>query len=100
MGIAYERSVGFYKNAHTHDRAMLVMPRGSSVVKVRTGGSRVAYEIDQASLLIVPRRVGHEDEGLTSIFDTIALFPSPTLLSELPVAPQLTRSRVHPPLLR
>ncbi|PYN71282.1 MAG: hypothetical protein DMD90_00135, partial [Candidatus Rokuibacteriota bacterium] len=37
MGIAYERSVGFYKDAHTHDRPMLVMPRGSCVVKVRTG---------------------------------------------------------------
>src|SRR5437016_5328100 len=37
MGIAYERSVGFYKDAHAHDRPMLVMPRGSCVVKVRTG---------------------------------------------------------------
>jgi len=94
MGIAYERSVGFYKNAHTHDRAMLVMPRGSSVVKVRTGGSRVAYEIDQASLLIVPRRVEHEDESLTSIFDTIALFPSASLLSEVAGDEKIARSRV------
>jgi len=94
MGIAYERSVGFYKNTHTHDRAMLVMPRGSSVVKVRTGGSRVAYEIDQASLLIVPRRVEHEDESLTSIFDTIALFPSASLISEVADDEKIARSRV------
>src|SRR5207249_6066632 len=65
MGIAYERSVGFYKDAHTHDRPMLVMPRGSCVVKVRTGGSRSSYEIDQASVLIVPRGLAHEDEGVT-----------------------------------
>jgi len=51
MGIAYERSVGFYKDAHAHDRPMLVMPRGSCVVKVRTGGSRSSYEIDQASVI-------------------------------------------------
>ncbi len=83
MGIAYERSVGFYKDAHTHDRPMLVMPRGSCVVKVRTGGSRSSYEIDQASVLIVPRGLAHEDEGVTSIFDTVALYPSASLLSEV-----------------
>jgi len=95
MGIAYERSVGFYKDVHTHDRPMIVMPRGSSVVKVRTGGSRVAHEIDHASLLIVPRGVEHEDEGLTSIFDTIALFPSASLLDRVAADEMIPRSRVE-----
>src|SRR2546422_10561947 len=95
MGIAYERSVGFYKDAHAHDRPMLVMPRGSCVVKVRTGGSRSSYEIDQASVLIVPRGLAHEDEGVTSIFDTVALYPSASLLSEVAADEKISRSRVE-----
>jgi len=95
MGIAYERSVGFYKDAHAHDRPMLVMPRGSCVVKVRTGGSRSSYEIDQASVLIVPRGLAHEDEGVTSIFDTVALYPSVSLLSEVAADEKISRSRVE-----
>ena len=95
MGIAYERSVGFYKDAHAHDRPMLVMPRGSCVVKVRTGGSRSSYEIDQASVLIVPRGLAHEDEGVTSIFDTVALYPSASLLSEVAADEKISRSHVE-----
>lgn len=93
MGIAYERSVGFYKDFHSHDRPMIVMPRGSCVVKVKTG-ARSSYEIDQASLLIVPRGVAHEDEGLTSIFDTIALYPSASLLEQIAADGKISRSHV------
>ena len=83
MGIAYERGVGFAKGFHAHDRAMVVLPRGSCVVKVRTEGSRSPYEIDSASLLIVPTGLRHDDEGVTSIFDTVALYPSVALLDRV-----------------
>jgi AraC-like DNA-binding protein len=95
MGIAYERSAGFYKTFHTHDRPMIVLPRGSCVVKVKTKGSRTAYEIDHASLLIVPRGVLHDDEGLTSIFDTVALYPSVSLLDRVAADEGLEASRVR-----
>lgn len=83
MGIAYERGVGFAKGFHTHDRAMVVLPRGSCVVKVRTEGTRSPHAIDSASLLIVPRGLQHDDEGVTSIFDTVALYPSAALLDRV-----------------
>lgn len=83
MGIAYERSVGFYKNFHTHDRPMIVMPRGSSVMKVKTDSSRAPYTLDSSSLLIVPHGLRHDDESLTSIFDTMALYPSSSLLDRV-----------------
>lgn len=81
MGVAYERSVGFHKDFHAHDRPMIVLPRGSCIVTVRTaGGRRATHTIDAASAFIVPSHVAHEDEAVTSIFDTLALYPSPALL--------------------
>src|SRR5438552_2025409 len=38
MGIAYERSVGFHKDFHAHDRPMILLPRGACVITVRTAG--------------------------------------------------------------
>ena len=83
MGMAYERSAGFAKAFHTHDRPMIVLPRGSCRVRVRTGPPRAAYHVDHASLLIVPRGVEHDDEALTAIFDTVALYPSAALLEQV-----------------
>ena len=81
MGIAYERGVGFHKDFHAHDRPMIVLPRGSSVITVRTVGARTAtHRIGAASAFVVPSHVSHQDEAVTSIFDTLALFPSPSLL--------------------
>ena len=82
MGIAYERSVGFRKDFHAHDRPMVLLPRGSCVVRVRVTGHRAAtHTIGSAVALIVPSRVEHEDEAVSSIFDTLALFPSPSLVA-------------------
>ncbi len=83
LGIAYERSVGFYKDFHTHDRPMIVLPRGACVVNVRIATAARRYDVDNASLLIVPSGLEHEDEGLTSIFDTVALYPSTSLLDRV-----------------
>jgi AraC-like DNA-binding protein len=95
MGIAYERSVGFHKDFHAHDRPMIVLPRGSCVVKVKTTGARAAYEIDSSSLLIVPNGVEHDDEGLTSIFDTVALYPSASLQSQVAEDEAITASQMR-----
>jgi len=80
MGVAHERSVGFYKELHRHDRLMLIAPRGACVMRVKTAGSRVAYDVDHSSVLIVPHGVEHEDRSLTSIFETLVLFPAASLL--------------------
>jgi AraC-like DNA-binding protein len=84
MGIAYERSVGFHKDFHAHDRPMILLPRGACVVKVRTAGKRPeTHVIGSAMALIVPSRVEHEDQALSSIFDTLALFPSLLLVASV-----------------
>lgn len=95
MGIAYERSVGFVKDDHTHDRPMIVLPRGSCVMRVTVASPRSVYEIDSSSLVIVPTGVSHRDEGLTAIFDTIALYPSPDLLDEVATTEGMALSRVR-----
>ena len=82
MGIAYERSIGFHKDFHAHDRPMIILPRGSCVVTVRTVGDRTAtHTIGSGVAFIVPSRVEHEDEAVSSIFDTLALYPSPSLVA-------------------
>src|SRR5262245_66493446 len=85
MGVAYERSVGFRKDLHGHDRSMIVFPRGSCVMRVRTAADdrMQTHTIDSTAAFIVPRRVPHEDESVNSIFDTLALFPSPTLVPDV-----------------
>jgi len=93
MGIAYERSVGFYKDFHAHDRPMILLPRGACVVKVRTAGERPAtHTISSAMAFIVPSRVEHEDQAVSSIFDTLALFPSPSLIASVANDEGLTRA--------
>ena len=82
MGIAYERGVGFRKDFHAHDRPMIVLPRGSSVVRVRTVGDRTeTHTVTSAAAFLVPSRVEHEDEAVSSIFDTLALYPTPALVT-------------------
>ena len=82
MGIAYERSVGFRKDFHAHDRPMIVLPRGACVMKVRILGSPTeTHTIGSTAAFLVPSRVEHEDEAVSSIFDTLALYPAPSLIT-------------------
>ncbi len=76
MGIAYERSCEFYKDFHIHDRLMLVFPRGACVMEVRTKNPKQTFKIDNESFLIVPKNLIHDDEGKSSIYDTLALYPN------------------------
>jgi len=85
MGIAYERSVGFKKDFHVHDRDMLVCPRGASTMRIRTranGSAGKAFVIDADEALFVPKTCDHDDESISAVYDTFALYPSAALLSE------------------
>jgi AraC-like DNA-binding protein len=75
MGLAYERSCEFYKDFHTHDRLMLVFPRGACVMEVRTKNPKQTFKIDSDTFLIVPKDLIHDDEGKSAIYDTLALYP-------------------------
>jgi AraC-like DNA-binding protein len=106
MGIAYERSIGFHKDFHAHDRPMIILPRGSCKVTVRTVGDRTeTHTIGSAVAFIVPSRVQHEDEAVSSIFDALALYPTLSLITavaddegipEAAVAKLLSRPRELP----
>ena len=82
MGVAYERSVGFHKDFHVHDRAMVIFPRGACVVRVTMAGRPgETHTVGHRSALIVPSGLAHEDDAVSSIFDTLALYPSGSLLA-------------------
>lgn len=83
MGIAYERGSNFYKDYHVHDRLMLVIPRGSSLVEVRTATPRDRFLISSDFMLLVPAGLEHDDQSLNSIYDTFALYPDQNLLTEV-----------------
>jgi AraC-like DNA-binding protein len=83
MGMAYERSVGFTKDFHVHDRDMLVCPRGASVMRVGTRGEHSqTFKIDAGDVLFVPKTCEHEDASLSAVYDTFALYPTDELLTE------------------
>jgi AraC-like DNA-binding protein len=96
MGLAYERSVGFRKGLHAHDRPMILLPRGACAVRVRTAvGHRTDTHLVRSTMaLIVPSGVEHEDDSMTSIFDTLALFPSPALVTAVASDEGLPRAAV------
>lgn len=82
MGVAYERSCDFYKDFHTHDRLMLICPRGSSSMEVRTKDGK-KFKVDSSSVLLVPKGLEHDDESTAAIYDTMALYPSSKLIQPL-----------------
>jgi AraC-like DNA-binding protein len=95
MGIAYERSVGFSKGFHAHDRPMIVLPRGACVVTVRTEGvRRHTHRIDSTAALVVPSHVAHADDAVTAIFDTLALYPSRTLLDAVAAEEDIPKAKI------
>lgn len=75
MGVAYERSIGFEKADHVHDRHMLVCPRASCRMEV-ADRAKQSHAIDATTLLWVPRDIRHSDASTSAIYDTLALFPS------------------------
>jgi AraC-like DNA-binding protein len=80
MGFAYERSTRFYKDFHTHDRLMLVFPRGTSMMEVRTKNPNQTLIVDYETVLLVPTDLVHDDEGVSSIYDTMAFYPSDKMI--------------------
>ena len=95
MGVAYERSIGFHKDFHAHDRPMIVFPRGACVVTVTTAGTRrTTHTIGTASALIVPSHLAHEDKTVTSIFETLALYPSSSLLEAVAADEGISKAAV------
>jgi AraC-like DNA-binding protein len=83
MGIAYERSAGFFKDFHTHSRHMLVCPRGACRMEVRTAARREVFGVDVRRVLWVPKDVVHDDEAISTIYDTMALYPDAQLIEEM-----------------
>jgi AraC-like DNA-binding protein len=78
LGLAYERSVGFSKDEHIHDRHMLVCPRGAAVMDILQGRKR--HRVDARHVLWVPKRSPHADAAVTTLYDTLALYPSDALV--------------------
>lgn len=94
MGFAYERSTKFFKDFHTHDRLMLILPRGTSVMEVRTKNPTLKYTVDYETVLYVPKGLEHDDEGISSIYDTTAYYPSEKLLEDATQKLHLTDAHV------
>lgn len=94
MGFAYERSTRFFKDFHNHDRLMLIFPRGSSVMEVRTKNPNQTHTVDYETVLFVPKELEHDDEGISSIYDTKAFYPSDKLLDDTIKKFNLTENHV------
>jgi AraC-like DNA-binding protein len=94
MGFAYERSTQYFKDFHTHDRLMLIFPRGSSLMEVRTKNPHNKYTVDYESVLFVPKGLVHDDEATSSIFDTVAFYPSAEMIEAAAQRLNLTTEQV------
>jgi AraC-like DNA-binding protein len=83
LGFAYERSSDYYKDYHRHSRLMIVLPRGACVMEVRTRSPKKLYRVDGNSALIVPANLEHDDESVSALYDTLALYPDEKLLGKV-----------------
>lgn len=81
MGIAYERSVGFHKAFHVHDRLMIVCPRGATSMRVVEQAPRRPFTVGGNTIILVPKECVHADEGASVVYDTLALFPEDALVN-------------------
>lgn len=83
MGIAYERSIDFYKDFHAHDRLSVVCPRGACVIELRTNNRGQRFTLDSSVALVLPPRHPHEIKARSSVFDAIALYPASAFLERV-----------------
>lgn len=95
MGFAYERSTKYYKDFHTHDRLMLIFPRGTTTMDVRTQNPSRTFSVDYETVLYIPKNLSHDDESTSSIYDTMAFYPSDTLLERTIQKFELTDKHVQ-----
>jgi AraC-like DNA-binding protein len=93
MGVAYERSIDFAKPAHVHDRHMIVCPRGSCRMSVGVAATR--YNLDATRVLWVPRSVVHDNQSVSAVYDTFALYPSDSTMAAAMRESRLSRAEVH-----
>lgn len=83
MGLAYERSVGFEKAAHAHERLMIVCPRGACRMDIEVDGFKEPFSLDSTRVLVLPKGLRHRDSGKSAIYDTMALFPDDAYVEQL-----------------
>ena len=83
VGLAYERSVGFVKEPHIHDRAIIIAPKGACRMEVRTRRPDGRFQLDATTILYVPAGIVHSDHGLSAVYDTMALLPNAELTTQL-----------------
>lgn len=83
LGFAYERSCSFYKDFHVHDRLMFVCPRGTCQMEIRLEKSSQKYVVNSGNILSVPPDLVHDDEGISSIYDTFALYADKMFLTRI-----------------
>ena len=78
--VAYERSIGYDKDFHTHDRLNLAFPRGSSIVKFTTENPTGQFQVDSSTFLWMPANVVHRQDVKSAVYDNFALFPMDSCL--------------------
>jgi AraC-like DNA-binding protein len=100
MGIAYERCIEFYKDFHSHDRLMLVFPRGASAMEIRTKTPPQKFLINSREFLIVPAEQTHDDEGVSAIYDTVALYPESELIKNVCVDFRISQKNLRKTISR
>jgi len=81
MGVAYERSVAFYKPPHAHDRIILVFPRQGCTMRVEARQLSKVWVVTHDSGLVIPAGLEHDDRATSVVYDTFALLPNAELLT-------------------
>lgn len=81
MGVAYERSIGYDKPPHTHDRLTITFPRGGNRTSMHLCEKNATQVLDSGCVHVMPAEVLHSQKNLSAVYDTFALFPTPEILS-------------------
>jgi AraC-like DNA-binding protein len=84
-GMAYERSIGYQKDVHFHDRATLSIPRGSSIIEFADENFRNRLAVDNSTFHWMPKDMIHGQTVKTVIYDNLAFFPADSVLSALTI---------------
>ena len=83
MGIAYERSLHFYKPNHSHERVVICAARGATRAEIKDAISGNLFHNRADVIIFKPPNFLHSVKSLTTVYDDMALLPTVALIKEV-----------------
>ena len=94
MGFAYERCLNFEKDSHAHDRVVICAARGSTRAEIRGEQPGNVFINTSKHVIVKPPGFRHSVKSLTTVYDNLALLPTPAMVRRVGLSADLHESDI------